>query len=127
MNTPGGSRRPRLLFVYNADSGLFNTLTDIAHKVLSPSTYACALCTLSHGYLSERKEWRAAIEALDADCVFLHRDQLNAWPAISGSDFPAVFREQPAGWQLCLGPAQIAACADVKGLVDQLRNACLSR
>jgi len=28
----------QLVFVYNADSGMFNTLTDIAHKVFSPKT-----------------------------------------------------------------------------------------
>ncbi len=27
-----------LLFVYNADSGLFNTLGDIGHKLFSPNT-----------------------------------------------------------------------------------------
>lgn len=32
--------RPTLIFVYNADSGLFNTVTDIAHKVLSPGPVA---------------------------------------------------------------------------------------
>ncbi len=38
-----------LLFVYNADSGLVAGLFDSAHKLLSPSTYQCQLCTLTHG------------------------------------------------------------------------------
>ena len=33
-------REYTLLFVYNADSGLFNTMADIGHKLLSPETYA---------------------------------------------------------------------------------------
>ena len=28
----------QLIFVYNADSGLFSSLTDFAHKSISPST-----------------------------------------------------------------------------------------
>ena len=42
--------RPRLLFVYNADTGLFNALADSAHKILSPQTYQWVLCevTLIH-------------------------------------------------------------------------------
>ncbi len=28
-----------IVFVYNADSGLFNALPDIAHKTFSPATY----------------------------------------------------------------------------------------
>jgi hypothetical protein len=38
-----------LLFVYNADSGVFNLVTDIAHKIFSPQTYACQLCCITHG------------------------------------------------------------------------------
>ena len=51
----------RLLFVYNADSGLFNTLTDIAHKMLSPKTYTCNLCAITHGLFSEKEEWKEFI------------------------------------------------------------------
>ena len=61
----------RLIFVYNADSGLFNTLTDIAHKVLSPDTYACNLCSITHGYLKERRKWRNFIRTLDHPVEFL--------------------------------------------------------
>jgi len=39
--------RPRLLFVYNADTGRFNRLADAAHKVLSPQAYQCVLCKVT--------------------------------------------------------------------------------
>ena len=35
--------RKSIVFVYNADSGLFNMVTDTAHKMLSPDTYECNL------------------------------------------------------------------------------------
>lgn len=71
----------RLLFVYNADSGLYNTLADIGHKLISPGTYQCQLCSLTHGYLRERDAWRDFLEGLPATCEFLRRDQFRErWP-----------------------------------------------
>ena len=67
-----------LLFVYNADSGFFNTLADIGHKLFSPATYPCQLCAITHGVLAERGAWRDFIGALDLPCEFLHRDQFQA-------------------------------------------------
>ena len=85
------SGRPALLFVYNADSGLFNTLADIGHKIFSPSTYQCDLCMLTHGYFRERQEWRDFVEGLPLSCRFLHRDQFRqAFPSIE-VPLPAVF------------------------------------
>ena len=46
----------KLIFIYNADSGLFNTVTDIAHKIFSPETYSCNLCALTHDYFTVRDE-----------------------------------------------------------------------
>ena len=115
----------QLLFVYNADSGLFNTVADIAHKLFAPQTYACDLCALTHGYFSERDAWRGFIESLGVPCRFLHRDQALAMPALAGQAFPAVFRRGDDGWTLCLGPADIAACTDLAALQGRIRAGCL--
>ena len=77
-------KQAALLFVYNADSGLFNLLADIGHKIFSPDTYACELCMLTHGYFSENKAWRHFIDALDCDCRFMHRDEFATAPGVSG-------------------------------------------
>jgi len=39
----------KLIFFYNADTGIFNAMTDTIHKVLYPSTYQCHHCYISHG------------------------------------------------------------------------------
>ena len=64
-----------LVFVYNADRGLFNMMADISHKVLSPSTYPCNLCALTHGAFSMRKEWRDFLAKIKPPLTFLHRDE----------------------------------------------------
>ena len=65
----------KLIFVYNADSGLMNTLMDIGHKAISPQTYDCNLCGLTFGVLSEHKQWKKFREASDKEMEFLHRDE----------------------------------------------------
>ena len=65
----------KLIFVYNADSGLMNTLMDIGHKAISPQTYECNLCGLTFGLLSEHKQWKQFRENSNAEMEFLHRDE----------------------------------------------------
>ena len=59
-------RGASLLFVYNADSGFFNTLADIGHKLFSPATYPCQLCAITHGVLAERGAGGRAVPAAGA-------------------------------------------------------------
>lgn len=64
-----------LLFIYNADSGLWNGALDVMHKVFSPKTYACKLCGITYGALSVKEEWAEFIEKLPVKTEFLHRDE----------------------------------------------------
>ena len=81
----------RLIFIYNADSGLFNTLTDIAHKTFSPQTYQCNLCALTYGLLQEKTEWKAFIASLDIKTEFLHRDEFENKYAVTTDALPAIY------------------------------------
>jgi hypothetical protein len=104
-----------LVFVYNADSGLFNTLGDIGHKLFSPATYPCRLCAITHGVLAERAQWRAFVESLGVPCEFLHRDQFrDRFPDV-GTRLPAVFRLVDGRPRVC---AEAAALSDCSGLAD---------
>jgi hypothetical protein len=88
---------PALIFVYNADSGLFNTLTDIAHKLFSPRTYPCNLCALTHSPLGMKNEWRAFLSELQQPLEFLHRDEFHRRHGLSDAELPAIFLKTPAG------------------------------
>ena len=65
----------KLIFVYNADSGLLNTLMDIGHKIIKPETYTCNLCNLTFGNFSENRKWKEFRENTDIEMEFLHRDE----------------------------------------------------
>ena len=119
--------RPQLLFVYNADAGLFNTVTDIAHKLLSPSTYRCNLCALTHGTFQVREEWVAFLDTLEADCEFVHRDEfVKAHPGHADAQLPAVLAKTSGGPVILIDAARLGSCgslAELKLLItDRLRN-----
>lgn len=108
--------RPQLIFVYNADSGLFNTVTDIAHKVLSPSTYSCQLCQLTHSYFTVKRDWADFLQEIDADCEFLHRDELEEKYKLTDVELPTILIKQdgiPAPW---LSTEEINSCESVEVL-----------
>lgn len=81
----------KLIFVYNADSGLFNTVTDIAHKILSPKTYSCNLCALTHGHFKIKQDWVNFLQEIDSELEFLHRDEFNEKYNDKNSELPAIF------------------------------------
>lgn len=67
--------KPRLQFIYNAETGLFNKLTDFAHKAISPATYNCNLCALTYGTFTVKQEWADYIKSLPLGAEFIYRDE----------------------------------------------------
>jgi len=61
--------------VYNADSGLVNSWLDMAHKIVSPATYECDLCALTHGNFSEKTIWKDFRNSSSVDMEFYHKDE----------------------------------------------------
>ncbi|MDR6302081.1 GTPase [Mesonia maritima] len=63
------------LFIYNAKSE-YSSLKSSLHKLLSPTTYACNLCKLTHGFFREKKAWRVFRKRNAAvDMKFLYADE----------------------------------------------------
>ena len=81
----------KLIFVYNADSGLLNAMKDWAHKIVSPETYGCSLCALTYDNLGMRRPWREFIKELGYEVEFLHRDELAEQYGINDVPLPATF------------------------------------
>lgn len=117
----------QLIFVYNADSGLFNTVTDIAHKVFSPQTYSCGLCALTHSYFTMRDEWKVFIESLGVHCEFMHRDEFIKEYPRHDYNWPAVLTKQHDKLNVCLGSADIKRCNDLDDLKALIRENCLAQ
>lgn len=82
-----------LIFVYNADSGVWNAYLDTLHKTFSPNTYSCNLCAITHGAFSMKKEWAEFIKTLPVKLRFLHRDEWEKEFKRKDS-LPAVFKQE---------------------------------
>lgn len=115
-----------LVFVYNADSGLFNTLTDIAHKTFAPETYSCNLCALTYGTFGMRQEWKEFLEALDCAMEFLHRNELLDAYGSAPTALPAVYIKQDGQLSEMISAAAINACATMADL-KQLMSGALAQ
>lgn len=115
----------QLLFVYDADSGHFNAMADATHKILSPDTYSCNLCRVTHGWFSERRHWRAFIESLEVPCLFLHRDEFRQQYPDNDTALPGVFRVQSRTAAVCVDADALNACDDLDKLIALVRAHCI--
>jgi hypothetical protein len=115
-----------LVFVYNANGGLFNTLADVAHKIFSPETYACNLCALTHSNFGMRKEWRQFVESLGGAVEFLHADELKERYGVEGVRLPVIFSREDESLRELVGAAEINNCRTMEEL-EQLILEKLSR
>jgi hypothetical protein len=89
LRRPGTPDPQTLILVYNANAGLLNGALDLLHKTLSPSTYPCRLCAITYGPLGMRARWKAFLESLGPNLVFLHKDEYEGpepLPAILAGD-----------------------------------------
>ncbi|MEQ9105158.1 MAG: hypothetical protein RIE53_10720 [Rhodothermales bacterium] len=78
----------RLVFIYNAKSGLLNGALDFVHKIVSPDTYACSLCGLTYGPLGMKRAWADFVESLPVEVAFTYPDRMPALP--DGQPLPAL-------------------------------------
>ena len=88
MNENSGNK---LIFIYNADSGLINTVKDFWHKALRPSTYQCNLCQTTFGTFGVKKEWKSFIKDLGIESEFLHRDEFLEKYDIKDAKYPSAY------------------------------------
>lgn len=106
----------RLIFVYNADTGILNSLKDWVHKIISPETYPCSLCALTYNNLGMRHSWREFINELGMDVEFLHRDELVTQYGLKDVPLPAAFIQQNGELRLWIKPEKMDACESLEEL-----------
>lgn len=114
-----------IVFVYNAEAGLVNGIMDSIHKIVSPSTYSCDLCAITHGLARQRPEWRAWLKKSGQDAKFYHRsDFRQAWPDVHVT-LPAVLVQEADQLRLIASAsdlAQINNVSELVALLDARRN-----
>lgn len=119
------SNTPKLIFVYNADSGLKNALIDSAQKILSPKNYQCKLCELTYNAFGERKVWKKFRKNVNVEMKFLHADEFeNLYKSKFRPAFelPVVLIENQYELDLLLSNKTLDEIKDAKGLIDRIEK-----
>ena len=115
----------KLVFIYNADSGLRNMILDGAHKIFSPATYPCSLCDITYGSFSENQVWKKFRKGSDIQMVFLHKDEFAAGYASKFGHkftFPIVLSETNHGLEVCVKTEELNAMEKTQDLINLLKE-----
>ncbi len=111
----------KLVFIYNADSGLANTVKDITHKLFSPQTYDCFLCSLTHGTFRENPEWKKFREDADCEMEFLHRDEFEKKYS-KKMEYPLILKETDGELEVAVRKETLSSFTSLGDLIDIVRQ-----
>jgi len=109
------SKSTKLIFIYNADSGLLNAIKDSLHKTLSPKTYPCSLCALTYGSVSEKKIWKKFHQNSKVEMEFLHIDEFEKCYSVK-FDYPVILRDR-GKLEIALSHLELDKIKDVEALI----------
>ena len=120
-------KRPvkKLIFIYNADSGLRNVVMDSAHKIFSPSTYECNLCDITYGAFTENKIWKNFRKETDLKMEFLHKDEFaKAYKSKFATKytFPIVLTETAMGLEVYIKTDELNELQKAEDLIDLIKG-----
>jgi len=110
----------KLIFVYNADSGMINTVKDIGHKLFSPQTYDCFLCSLTHKTFRENPKWRSFRNSSDTEMEFLHRDEFEQRYDMK-MDYPLVLKKDNT-LDIAISKEELATYSSLDDLIARIRQ-----
>ena len=112
------SKIPMLIFVYNADGGVLNALGDMVHKIVSPATYPCSLCALTHGPVAMRRAWRRFLGTIGLPTRFVYRDEFRIDLDRRDVPLPAILlRGQSGPPEVLVSAAELNALPDLPALI----------
>ena len=116
------AKKPSILFVYNADSGIFKTLTDYTHKIVKPSTYGCNLCAVTYGNFGMKSTWKDFVSKLELPVDFLHKDEFMKSYKNENVKFPIAFIKRGLDLSIFITSDEINECKTLKVLMNLVTN-----
>ena len=110
-----------LIIIYNANSDLLSKISDFAHKTLSPNTYSCSLCRLTHGPLTMRNEWSKFLEGLPFKIRFEYRDTQEGKEE---RKFPLILMKDGINKKIIASPENLNQIKTLQELIDLVKTGC---
>jgi len=115
----------KLIFIYNADSGVRNLIIDGAHKILSPSTYKCKLCEITFGAFNEKGVWKKFRKTSGHEMIFLHKDEFKKQYASKFGykfTFPIVLAEASGGLEVFVSTEEMNGLKSPEELIALIKE-----
>ncbi len=113
----------KLIFVYNADAGFFNGVGDVAHKIVSPGTYPCSLCSLTYGTFTIKPEWNAFKKNSTIPLLFLHKNEFyTLYPDLKSTPLPVIFLEKAGTTSIFINQTELngyKTIAELKHAIEE--------
>ena len=111
-----------IIFIYNAKSGTVNSLIDWAHKIVSPDTYECSLCSLTYDNLGKRAEWITFLRELKIKTSFIYKDHILNNQGLKDASLPCAYFKESNDMKLLISPDEMNAYQDLDELIVSLRK-----
>lgn len=115
----------RIIFVYNAQSDSWSKSLDFAHKIISPSTYNCSLCSLTHGSFSERKKWKIFRETTSHTLIFEYKNEFLKRLENNHNHifhFPVVVEENQGNYDILISSDELNRIESLDELIEKMKN-----
>lgn len=110
-----------LLFIYNANSGYVNSTFDALHKIVSPNTYQCSLCSLTHGAFVEKKEWSEFVKQSHHTFEFSHKDEFEEQFQQKFS-YPCVLSKNESSFDIILDGDTMNSLNNLEDLINEIKD-----
>ena len=108
----------KIIFVYNADSGVINAIKDYFHKIISPSTYECNLCGISFGLGGMKREWKEYIKELSIPVEFLHRNEFEVVYPNEREEYPNAWIKSGSNIELIISAEEMNQPKTLRDLIS---------
>jgi methionine-R-sulfoxide reductase len=116
-----GEDESELIFVYNAKSGMVNEFLDLAHKIVSPSTYNCNLCAISYGNFTMKKKWSDYISSLPVRSTFTYKDKVSEY-GYNNIELPSIIFRNGSRSKVIISSEEINKLKKIDQLINILSD-----
>lgn len=111
-----------LIFIYNTQSGLTQAAVDWAHKIVSPQTYDCTLCTLTYGNIGKYISWDKFLKSISIKKSFWYKDQFEKNFPYKDLKLPCVYIKEKNVYRELISRDKMSQCNDVEDLIILIKK-----
>ena len=115
------NKKSELVFIYNAKSGIINSLIDFTHKVISPDNYECNLCAITYGTFTKKNLWADYIESIPIASIFTYKDKIID-KKLDNVILPAVFLKKNDRFIQLISSVELNKLNNLQGLIVLLNS-----